>query len=127
MRNEVYINEYREYKKGARKPNNRALYIDSVIKHYGSDFAEAFNMEVYNLIISMDSFFTHISSRDAAEIIKRAETHVTPGITTTELLRKTFGSSAKYVFRDAKRVTPVYQDENLRGLYGWKKKFREME
>ena len=26
-----------------------------------------------------------------------------------------------------KHVTPVYKDESLHGMYGWKKKFREME
>ena len=43
MKKEVYINEYRDYRKGLREPGNRELYIDSVVKHYGSNFAEAFN------------------------------------------------------------------------------------
>ncbi|MGN1405430.1 MAG: hypothetical protein ACI4WM_04110, partial [Erysipelotrichaceae bacterium] len=124
MKNEVYLNEYRDYRKGLKEPNNRCLYIDSVVKHYGSDFAKAFNTEVYVLIISMDSFFAHISSKDAAEILKKAEELTTPAIKTTALLRKAFASDAKYVFADSRKVTPVYKDESLRGLYGWKKKFR---
>ena len=128
MKKEVYINEYRDYRKGLREPGNRELYIDSVVKHYGSNFAEAFNTEVYDLIIRMDSFFENISSKDAAEILKRAETLAMPSISTTALLQKTFGSSVKYTFSDTDRKRrPVYRDESLRGLYGWKKKFKEME
>lgn len=128
MKKEVYINEYRDYRKGLREPGNRELYIDSVVKHYGSNFAEAFNTEVYDLIIRMDSFFENISSNDAAEILKRAETLAMPAVSTTALLQKTFGSSVKYTFSDPDRKRrPVYRDESLRGLYGWKKKFKEME
>ena len=128
MKKEVYINEYRDYRKGLREPGNRELYIDSVVKHYGSNFAEAFNTEVYDLIIRMDSFFENISSKDAAEILKRAETLVMPAVSTTALLQKTFGSSVKYTFSDPDRKRrPVYRVESLRGLYGWKKKFKEME
>ena len=77
---------------------------------------------------SWDSFFENISSKDAAEILKRAETLVMPAVSTTALLQKTFGSSVKYTFSDPDRKRrPVYRDESLRGLYGWKKKFKEME
>lgn len=126
-KNAQYLNEYRDYKSGLRNPDNKDLYIDSVVKHYGSDFAKAFNTEVYDFIIRMDSFFANISSKDAAEILKKADDLNTTAIKTTTLLRKAFASDAKYVFADSKQVSPVYKDERIRGLYGWKKKFKEME
>ena len=125
-KNTQNLNEYRDYKKGIRNPDNKDLYIDSVVKHYSSDFAKAFNTEVYDLIIRMDSFFANISSKDAAEILKKAEELNVPGIKTTALLRKAFASDTKYVFADTKKVSPVYKDESLHGLYGWKKRFSEM-
>ena len=121
--NKKYLNEYREYKKGLREADNKALYIDSVIKNYGSDFAKAFNTEVYDLIIRMDSFFANISSIDAAEILKKAEIVSSSSLKETTLLKRTFDSFSKYTYseNDTRRVRPMYKDESLRGQFGFRK------
>lgn len=123
--NNEWKNEYLSFKKGQGPTNNRNLYIQSVINHYGSDFAKAFDKNVYELIIEDDSFFANISSVDAAEILKKTELirRGKPAI----VLREAFKSSAKYVFDDAREVRPKYADNSLKGLYGLSKEFREMD
>lgn len=121
--NKRYLNEYRDYKKGLREANKRDLYIDSVAKYYGSDFAKAFNTEVYDLIIRMDSFFANISSLDAAEILKKAEIVSGTDLKETTILKRTFDSFDKYTYseKDYKRVRPKYKDEKLCGQFGLNK------
>jgi len=120
--NDEWKREYLSFKKGEGPTNNRNLYIDSVVEHYGSDYSKVFNKKIYEVIIEEDSFFANISSEDAAEVLKTTDNLNKDKQAT--VLRKAFKCNTKFKFDDSREVRPKYKDVSLDGKFGLLKPFK---